>query len=201
VQVAERQRQSTGRLVVLAGQGGRDERAFWPARGPLRTGPNGPSPLVNLAGPVCRIRPENTTGPVRISPGPTSGPRTAAGAVARFLPLWRWRSARPGTSSGTMLGDDGEAPALLPFLQATESQERTLALAGAPDDDHRRREFVQLLPLLPLLRLPPATSPGTPRIRRRRPRHPLSSSRSRDGAKFSSSPRRHLRVSGPSDVS
>ena len=39
-------------------QVGRNERAFGPARGPFRTGPDGPGPVAKLVGPGCNIGPE-----------------------------------------------------------------------------------------------------------------------------------------------
>ena len=48
-------------FTMLATQGGRHERAFWPARGPLGPAQLGPGPLKKIAGPVHEIWTENSS--------------------------------------------------------------------------------------------------------------------------------------------
>ena len=60
---------------------GRTERAFRPARGPRWTGPIGPGPLENMAGPSHEFRPENR--PVR------SG-LSSVNSVGLFGPKQTW---------------------------------------------------------------------------------------------------------------
>ena len=67
-------------------QGGRHERSFGPARGPLGPGQLGPSPMEKRAGPSCRIWPESLSVRSGLSPSQLAGPTNRCNGMAGAWP-------------------------------------------------------------------------------------------------------------------
>lgn len=67
---------------IVTTQGGRHERSFGPARGPLGPGQLGPSPMEKRAGPSCRIWPESLSVRSGLSPSQLAGPRNRSIGMA-----------------------------------------------------------------------------------------------------------------------